>query len=238
VPELPRHPFGSVVRTGPSIADRLHGSTKLARRQRLGRVISATLARVEVTGLSYVPGIGPAILAVNHTTFLDGPLLFGLLGRPLSFLVKAEAFQPLGGVTGVILRDAAQLPVRRSQIDPGPIRYALELLDAGGLLGMFPEGTRGQGLVSQVRPGVGYLAVHTGAPVVPVAVVGATRMLKELRRTPVRIAFGPPLVFERATVPVHRAVWTAAADQVRVALGRLVQDTISNPVGPTARMEP
>ncbi len=238
MPELSRHPFGSVARTGPSLSDRIDGSTQLARRQWLGRAISGTLAQVEVTGLEQVPTAGPAILAVNHTTFLDGPLVFGMIGRPVSFLVKAEAFQPLGGLAGVILRDAAQLPVRRHQIDPGPVRYALDLLAAGGLLGMFPEGTRGAGFVEQVRPGVGYLAVRTGAPVIPVAVIGARGMLKRLSRTPVRVAFGPPLRFERASAPVNRAVWLAAADEIRVALAALVRHTISNPVGPTARMEP
>lgn len=234
----PHHDFATVARRGPGLPARVDGSAALARRQWLARRIYTALARVEVSGLERVPPSGGMILAVNHTTFLDGPLLFGLLGRPVSFLVKAEAFQPLGGVAGRILRDAAQLPIRRFELDPGPLRYALRLLDGGGLLGMFPEGTRGDGRVRQVRPGVGFLAVRTGLPVLPVAVIGATGMLRELRRTPVRIVFGRPLAFERAPTPVNRAVWIEAAERVRVALAGLVEDALSNGVDGPTRMEP
>ncbi|HEX2902657.1 MAG TPA: lysophospholipid acyltransferase family protein [Jatrophihabitans sp.] len=231
------HSFAETARRGPSMPVRVTGSAALRRRQRLARLISSSLARVEVRGLDWLPADGGAILAVNHTTFLDGPLIFGLLSRPVSFLVKAEAFQPVRGLAGAVLRDAAQLPVRRHQLDPGPVRYGLRLLEQGGLLGMFPEGTRGKGLVTQVRPGVGYLALRAGVPVLPVAVVGAERMLRQPARTPVLLQFGQPLHFGRVAVPLARRHWLDAAEQVRLALAAQVQDALSRAAGAAARMD-
>lgn len=229
--------FGAVRELGPSLTDRVAGSPALRRRQWVGRMLSRGLADIHVDGLDRVPSAGPVILAVNHTTFLDGPLLFGLIPRPVSFLVKAEAFQPLGGLPGVILRDAAQLPVRRFQIDPGPIRYALQLLDRGGVLGMFPEGTRGDGLVERIRPGVGYLAVRSGAPVLPVALVGVRGMVRQLGRTPVSVRFGAPIHFEPVPTPAPRSSWLTAAEVIRTALAELVRDALSSSPGRAARME-
>ncbi|HTZ42596.1 MAG TPA: lysophospholipid acyltransferase family protein [Jatrophihabitans sp.] len=211
--------FADVLAHGPGLADRVAGSPGLHRRQVAARQLCQALGRLRVLGLEHVPAAGPVILAVNHTSFMDGPLLFGLLRRPVSFLVKAEAFEPAGGLAGVVLRGAGQLPVRRSQVDPAPVRYALALLEAGGVLGMFPEGTRGRGLAHQVRPGVGYLAVRTGAPVLPVAVLGTAGMLRSAGRGPVSVRIGSPLRFARAAPgPLHRTRWLAAAEAVRRAL--------------------
>ena len=218
--------FADVLKRGPSIAERVAGSAALGRRQAFGRALCRLLGRLQVSGLDRVPDTGPVILAVNHTSLLDGPLVFGLVRRPVSFLVKAEAFEPLGGLAGSVLRDAGQLPVRRYQIDPGPVRYGLALLRQGGVLGMFPEGTRGAGLAGSVRPGVGYFAVKTGAPVLPVAVLGTAASVRTVRRPPVLVRFGEPLSFPAgpAGTLANRGRWLAAAEAVRQALAALVAD--------------
>jgi 1-acyl-sn-glycerol-3-phosphate acyltransferase len=150
-------------------------------------------------------------------------VLFGLLRRPVSFLVKAEAFEPGRGLAGDVLRAAGQLPVRRYQLDPAPVRYALTLLGRGGVLGMFPEGSRGTGLAETVRPGVGYFAVRTGAPVLPVAVHGAGRMVREVGRPVVTVRIGAPLSFpEPAPGSVlNRERWLDAAELIRQAMAVL-----------------
>ena len=208
----------------------------------MARQLCRLLGRVRVTGLDHVPDTGPVILAVNHTSFMDGPLLFGLVGRPVSFLVKAEAFEPAAGLAGSILRAAGQLPVRRYQIDPAPVRYCLALLRAGGILGMFPEGSRGSGLAEQVRPGVGYFAVKTGAPVLPVAVLGSARMIRTAVRPPVSVRIGRPTRFGApATGVVNRQRWLTAAETVRLALADLVAeaaaDLMAGAVAPPTTME-
>lgn len=216
--------FADVLERGPSLAARSTGSPALHRRQVLAGLLCRSLGEIRVTGLDRVPAAGPAILAVNHTSFMDGPLLFGLLSRPVSFLVKAEAFEPGAGLAGRILRGAGQLPVRRYQIDPAPVRYCLAVLGRGGILGMFPEGSRGAGLAASVRPGVGYFAVKTGAPVLPVAVLGSGRMVRTPGRLPVSIRVGEPLTFPVAVSPANRGRWLAAAETIRQALAELVAE--------------
>lgn len=211
----------------PSLVDRVAGSAPLRRRQAIARVAMPALARVEVTGLEHVPTVGPAVLAVNHRAFLDGVLVFGLLERPITFLVKSEAFH---GWQDPILRSAGQIPVHRGIVDVAPIRTTLQVLNAGGLVGVFPEGSRGDGLVHTAKPGVGYFALRSDAVVIPVACHG-TELLASRRaatRPLVRFVFGPPLEVARypADRPLNRRVVAATTERIRVALAQLVQDTL------------
>ena len=216
-----------IARWGPSLEQRLGGSSGLTRWRWFARGAGALLGQVVIDGLDRVPSAGPAILAVNHSSALDGLLLFAALERPVSFLVKAEAFEPVGGLLGRVLISGAQLPVRRNQIDPTPVRLALE---RGAILGVFPEGTRGDGRVRQAKPGVGYFALRTGAPVLPVAVHGSVAMAhrNSARRPAVRLSFGEPLTFERAPRPLNRGAWLAATEQIRYRLAELVRVTEPN----------
>jgi 1-acyl-sn-glycerol-3-phosphate acyltransferase len=229
-PQLRHSPFADVLRYGPSMADRVAGSGSLRRWQAVARLLCRGLGRVELAGVRQLPEHGPLIVAVNHTSALDGALLFGFLERPVSFLVKAEAFQPLHGLAGRVLIRGAQLPVRRQLLDPAPVRWSLRLLESGGVLGICPEGHRGDGLVGQARPGVGYFALRSGAPVLPVAVHGATGMVPGpgWRRPPVRIVFGSPIRLAPAGPgPLNRRRWLAATEELRVELADLVQTTIA-----------
>lgn len=225
--QYPHWNFDQVRRWGPTIDQRVHGSARLRHWQLASRSFCSLLGRVELTGLDRVPAEGGAILAVNHTSALDGALLFGYLARPVSFLVKAEAFELAGGLAGRVLSQGAQLPVRRGETDPAPVRLALNLLDRGALLGICPEGSRGDGRVRQARPGVGYFALKTGAPVLPVAVHGAAAMAhRGVRRPVVRLSVGEPLILHRAAAgPLNRRQWLAATEQIRSALAELVHTT-------------
>jgi len=219
--------FDRVRAIGPSLTERVAGSELLRKRQLLGRRMTWVCSRVQITGLDRIPATGPVILAANHSSFMDGPLLFGFVDRPVSCLVKAEAFAPAGGRAGRILIQGAQIPVLRGEIDRAPIRLGLDLLEAGGVLGIFPEGTRGDGRVDRTMPGVGYFAVRTGAVVVPVAIRGSADMThrRTVARPRVRMTVGTPLVFERAEAPLHRQDWLGAAERVRVAVADLVRAT-------------
>jgi 1-acyl-sn-glycerol-3-phosphate acyltransferase len=210
----------------PTVADRIFGSAPLRRRQAAGRALVHLLGRIEVRGLHHLPATGPLVLAVNHRAFLDGPLLFGVTPRPVSFLVKVEAFTP--GMTP-FLRTSGQIPVIRHRHDPAPIRLALRILDGGGIVGIFPEGARGDGMASTAKPGVGYLALRTGARVVPVAWQGTPELTRRrtLRRPPARVTFGAPIdvgCVARGQIVNRRRV-LAATEQIRVALADLVAST-------------
>jgi 1-acyl-sn-glycerol-3-phosphate acyltransferase len=221
--------FDRVRQIGPSIEERVTGSPQLRSRQRLGRRLSRAMGRLELSGLERIPPIGPVILAANHQSFMDGPLLFGFVDRVVSCLVKAEAFAPVAGQAGQLLIGGAQIPVLRGEIDAAPVRLALEVLNAGGVLGIFPEGTRGNGQMTSAMPGVGYFARKTGAIVVPIAIHGSAMMThgRRINRPRVRIVVGEPLAFERARPgrPLDRRDWIAATEQIRLAIAELVSTT-------------
>ncbi|WP_442305061.1 lysophospholipid acyltransferase family protein [Streptomyces sp. 2RAF24] len=144
--------------------------------------------RPRVLGAWRVPASGPVILAVNHAHNLDGPMLMGTAPRPVHFLIKKEAFV---GPLGSFLEGIGQLKVDRDSTDRAAIGNALAVLEQGGVLGIFPEGTRGEGDFASLRSGLAYFAVRSGAPIVPVAVLGSTdrpgRLVKALPRLRSRV---------------------------------------------------
>nr|WSS61010.1 1-acyl-sn-glycerol-3-phosphate acyltransferase [Streptomyces sp. NBC_01177] len=151
------------------------------------------LFKPRVLGAWRVPTTGPVILAVNHAHNLDGPMLMGTAPRPVHFLIKKEAFV---GPLDPFLRGIGQLKVDRTTVDRNAITQALGVLDDGGVLGIFPEGTRGEGDFASLRAGLAYFAVRGGAPIVPVAVLGSTerrgRLISALPplRSRVDVVFG------------------------------------------------
>ncbi|MDR7254148.1 1-acyl-sn-glycerol-3-phosphate acyltransferase [Nocardioides sp. BE266] len=124
---------------------------------------------VRVHDADHVPATGGVILAANHVGVIDGPLLAVFAPRPVHALTKQEMFVgPLGG----FLRAAGQIPLCRYAADPGAIRACLRVVRDGGVAGIFPEGTRGDGELGRFHHGAAYLALVTGAPVVPVTMLG------------------------------------------------------------------
>ncbi|PAU45021.1 1-acyl-sn-glycerol-3-phosphate acyltransferase [Streptomyces albireticuli] len=138
--------------------------------RRIGIGLMYGLWKPRVLGSWRVPAAGPVILAVNHSHNLDGPMLMGTAPRPVHFLIKKEAFV---GPLDPFLRGIGQLKVDRTGADRTAITGALDVLADGGVLGIFPEGTRGEGDFASLRAGLAYFAVRSGAPIVPVAVLGS-----------------------------------------------------------------
>ncbi|MDO7866765.1 lysophospholipid acyltransferase family protein [Nocardioides jiangxiensis] len=124
---------------------------------------------VHLHGAARVPSSGPVVLASNHVGFLDGPLLATFAPRPVHALAKRELF---AGPMSPFLRAAGQIPVDRTHPDPAAVRSCLAVLARGGVVGIFPEGARGAGEFEEVHGGAAYLALVTGAPVVPVTLFG------------------------------------------------------------------
>ncbi|MFD5452933.1 MULTISPECIES: lysophospholipid acyltransferase family protein [unclassified Streptomyces] len=153
------------------------------------------LWKPRVLGAWRVPTTGPLIFAVNHAHNIDGPMVMGVAPRPTHFLIKKEAFV---GPLGQFLTGIGQLKVDRHSADRAAIGQALGVLDSGGVLGIFPEGTRGEGDFASLRAGLAYFAVRGGAPIVPVAVLGSSerpgRLIKALPplRSRVDVVFGDP----------------------------------------------
>ncbi|MEU2264118.1 lysophospholipid acyltransferase family protein [Streptomyces sp. NPDC019645] len=170
-----------------------------ARGAAVGRAIGIglmnTLWRPRVLGAWQVPATGPVILAVNHAHNIDGPMLMGTAPRPVHFLIKKEAFI---GPLNPFLTGIGQLKVDRASTDRAAVTNALGVLEQGGVLGIFPEGTRAGGDFTSIRAGLAYFAVRSGAPIVPVAVLGSSerggRLIPALPplRSRFDIVFGEP----------------------------------------------
>ena len=167
---------------------------------RLMRLWFRFYARWEVIGLENAPRSGPLLIAANHTSNVD-PLMgwaaiYGtrrMWGVSKSELWNNPASAYLMGCIGTI-------PVHRGAADRAMLRRALELLSVGEAVGIFPEGTRSyDGKLNAPQPGVALLIQKSGAPVLPVGIVGTQEMLprgaKKMKRVPLKIAFGKPLTF-------------------------------------------
>ena len=127
--------------------------------------------RIKVEGLSNLPGSGPAILVSNHFNLGDPPVLTYVLPRRIVWMAKQELFDI--PVIGGVFRAFGLIPVRRFEGDLKALRKAQGTLRRGHVLGMFPEGTRsaGKGL-GEGEPGTAFIALRTGAPIIPVAIWG------------------------------------------------------------------
>ena len=177
---------------------------------RMSRIVAGpalrTFCRTEVTGAENIPLTGPAILASNHLSVIDSIFLPLMVSRPVTFAAKSEYF------TGTRLRDKAvatylratnQLSTDRagSRAAQDMLEAALGLLGAGQLFGIYPEGTRSpDGRLYRGRTGVGWLALHSGAPVIPVAMIGTEKLMPPGARIPrpgkIGIRIGEPLTFD------------------------------------------
>jgi 1-acyl-sn-glycerol-3-phosphate acyltransferase len=163
--------------------------------RRIGVGLMYGLFRPRVLGAWRVPAAGPVIFAVNHSHNLDGPMVMGVAPRPTHFLIKKEAFV---GPLDPFLTGIGQVKVDRATTDRTAITRALDVLSAGGVLGIFPEGTRGEGDFASLRAGLAYFALRSGAPIVPVAVLGSSgrrgRLIKGLPplRSKIDVVFGEP----------------------------------------------
>jgi 1-acyl-sn-glycerol-3-phosphate acyltransferase len=146
----------------------------------------------EVRGREHVPREGALIVAPNHISFWDPPLVGAAAKRELHFLAKEELFRtPL---LGPLIHAFNAIPIRRGTADLRGLSRAFDLLKRGDALLVFPEGSRMRdGQLHPARPGIGLLAVHGDATIVPAFVSGTNRPRRWLiRREKVRIWFGPP----------------------------------------------
>ncbi|MBX6351233.1 MAG: 1-acyl-sn-glycerol-3-phosphate acyltransferase [Clostridia bacterium] len=180
----------------------------------LVRALYSFLFRIEVRGSLRLPE-GPSLVVANHTSAWDPPLVGVLFPRQLRYMAKVELFRvPL---FGGLLRMFGAFPVTRGQPDRAAIRTALELLRSGWPVVVFPEGTRASrapdGRPGPARRGVAYLALLSGAPVVPVAIRGEYRF-----RGRVVVSVGEPF---------HVAAAEAAApDRIRERTAELADGEI------------
>jgi 1-acyl-sn-glycerol-3-phosphate acyltransferase len=167
------------------------------------------------------------LLAGNHRGLLDGPLVAAFVPRQASFLAKSELFT---GATARPLGWLGQIPVDRGRADREALRRASKVLEDGGVLGMFPEGTRGAGELETVQHGIAYVALRSpGLPIVPVACLGTEQAMPKGAKLPrwrsrVDIVFGEPFTVSVPANPRARSALAAAAEEIRLALKAHIAD--------------
>src|SRR3954465_15737604 len=172
----------------------------------LGPVIRL-LFRPWVKGLDNISSQGAAIIASNHLSFSDSIFMPLMVRRPVVFLAKAEYFMGKGikgRLTAAFFRLTNQLPMDRSggAASASSLLAGADALSQGGLLGIYPEGTRSpDGRLYRGKTGVAKLALHTGVPVIPAAMIGTKKVQPIGRRIPnirrVGTIIGKPLDFSR-----------------------------------------
>jgi 1-acyl-sn-glycerol-3-phosphate acyltransferase len=162
-----------------------------------------------VEGLDHLPAHGPYIVAANHHNYLDGVVLGAAVPVPIGFLVMPRVYRatPLHPFFHDHL---GSIPVDLARADVGALRRALQALEVGRVVGIFPEGASSvRGTLEPGLPGVALLALRSGAPVVPAGIRGTYQALAGRRgyiprRHPLRVRFGPPRRFVPAGRGAHR----------------------------------
>jgi 1-acyl-sn-glycerol-3-phosphate acyltransferase len=192
----------------PIAPDESHEAPGTELTYRVGRMILGPLARLIyrpiVEGKAHVPRTGPVIFASNHLSFLDSVVIPVSAPRPVRFLAKASYFEGagfVGGVKRLFFRSVGASPVRRGagQAALDALEQHRQMLAAGHAVALYPEGTRSlDGRLYKGRTGVGYLALQSGAPVVPVGLVGTNLAMpvgaKVPKRNPrITVRFGAPI---------------------------------------------
>lgn len=185
-----------------------------------GRGLAHVVLSPRVEGRHHVPVDGAVLLAGNHSSILDGPLVFFFSPRRTALLAKSGMFT---GVWARVCGWLGLIPVHRGAPDRSAMKNGLALLGTGAALGVFPEGSRGAGTLESISDGLAYLALRSGAPVVPVAVHGTAAALPKGKtiprlRAPVRVVFGAPVRLEPSGDPRARSTVRSAAETLRLAL--------------------
>ncbi|WP_378955519.1 lysophospholipid acyltransferase family protein [Pelosinus sp. sgz500959] len=150
--------------------------------------------RYEIIGAENIPVSGGAIIAANHISLWDPPVVGAGTIRPIHFMAKEELFAvPL--LKWIITKINA-FPVRRGAADRTAIRYAIDLLKKGEILGLFPEGTRSKtGLLGKPEPGIAMIALKAGVPIIPAAIIGTNKIGKDGHILPkFIIKYGKPII--------------------------------------------
>jgi 1-acyl-sn-glycerol-3-phosphate acyltransferase len=201
----------------------------------LFRLIYATYFRWRVYNPENVPPTGPVILASNHASFIDPPLVGSGLHRPVNYLARESLFR--FPILGAILRSWNAVPVDREGGGAAGLRAILDRLLAGGAILLFPEGTRTKdGQLQPARSGIGLTVIKSNAPVVPVRVFGTFEAFSRFHKFPmphrIAVKYGQPIDFtglreeaKTCTKPRLKQIYQQVADRIMSEIAALEPHT-------------
>jgi 1-acyl-sn-glycerol-3-phosphate acyltransferase len=195
------------------------------------RAVFGGYFRWDVYNPERVPLTGPVILASNHASYIDPPLVGAGVRRQISFLARDNIFHV--PILAAILRSWEVVPVDRDGGTGRGLKQILQRLEQGGAIILFPEGTRSRhGELNPARSGIGLTVIKSGAPVVPARVFGTHEAFGPHHRVPrprrVAVKYGKPLMFEAlrgeaATCSKQRVkeIYQQVADEIIAEIARL-----------------
>lgn len=207
----------------------------------LFRIILGLHNRARYLNPENVPMDGPVILASNHASFIDPPLIGCGLPRPVGFLARDSLFHY--PVLGAVIRSWKAVPVDREGGGPAGLRMIMERLGSGDAILLFPEGTRTtNGELLPARSGIGLVVVKSSAPVVPVRVFGTLQAFGRHHRwprpCPIAVKFGRPISLDglrsesrNCSKTRLKEIYQEIAKEIMTSIGRLeaCQDKMSFP---------
>lgn len=173
-----------------------------------------------VRGEENVPAEGGLVVAANHRSFLDPPLLGTWFPRTIHFMAKRELFTY--PILGPLINAVHAFPVDRTTADIGSFRRALRVLKEGGVVGMFPEGRRNYAGDAKVRGGAVLLAATAHVPLVPVALLRADIAMRRLRGSHVEVRIGKPMIFQGSNRKATKAEIEEWTNELAQAIEQLM----------------
>ena len=196
----------------------------------IGKTLSRCICRLfgqwTVLGRKNVPLKGGALLCANHKSYIDPPAVGAGCPRPVHFMAKEPLFRV--PVMGFLIKCVGAFPVRQQTADRAALKKAIELLQGGEVVGMFPEGTRnlGPNELMPPEPGVGMIALRAGVPVIPVALINTAKLLPPhsifFRFARVRVVYGEPIELDDLREMGGREAVDEVGKRIMAAIGELL----------------
>lgn len=185
------------------------------------------LCRLDLAALEKVPMKGPLILVANHVNFLEAPVVRSSLHpRDIVALTKVQSYDNL--LFNFLFNTWGGIPIERGVVDRTALQACYDVLAAGKMLAVTPEGTRsGDGKLLPGKPGITLLAVRSGVPILPIAYWGAENFwdnLKHLRRTPFHVAVGRPFMVDTGGEGLSKDVRQRIADEIMLKIAELLPE--------------
>ncbi|MFH1540688.1 MAG: lysophospholipid acyltransferase family protein [Elusimicrobiota bacterium] len=158
----------------------------------ISKIIFNTVYRRQIIGLENLPKNGSYILAANHLSYVDPPLVGSCIDRKIHFIAKKELFDIF--IFGWLIKKTNAFPVDRAVTDIGAFKNAIKILTSGEILLIFPEGTRARpGKERKLKKGAAMLSVATNSPIIPVAIINSDKLFNFRK---LKVKFGVPMRFE------------------------------------------
>lgn len=179
----------------------------------------------KIVGKENLPSSGPVVLVANHVSLWDPPVLACSIKRPVCFMAKEELFKI--PVLGKIIDLLNAFPVKRGKMDRNALRLAAKCLDNGGVLGLFPEGTRSKtDELLPLQAGSALFALRSGSPLVPVGLTGTRTSFPLTWRGKIQVRIGKPLVYnELYGKKINEADLQRVTEDIRQELTKLCQQS-------------